>query len=116
MPSMKPIYLDYNATTPVDPLVLEAMLPYLKDGFGNPSSTHTYGKVAHAAVAAARGQVAELLGARPDEIVFTGGGTEASNHAIKGSVYLRLSGWFARWRSAPHVVLSAFEHPATAQP
>jgi cysteine desulfurase len=113
---MEPIYLDYNATTPIDPLVLEAMLPFFKEGFGNPSSTHRYGKIAHDAVAAARVQVAELLGAQSDEIVFTGGGTEASNHAIKGTVYRYLTGWFARWFSAPHVVVSAFEHPATAQP
>jgi cysteine desulfurase len=113
---MQPIYLDYNATTPVDPAVTDALLPYLRQHWGNPSSTHAYGKTAHDAVAAARRQVADLLGAQPDEIVFTGGGTEASNHAIKGTVYRYLSGWFARWRSAPHVVISSFEHPATAQP
>src|SRR5438132_4553865 len=84
-PGMKPIYLDYNATTPIDPAVLEAMLPYLKGNFGNPSSTHPLGKQAHDAVEQARAQVAGLLGAAsPDEIVFTSGGTEASNHALKG--------------------------------
>jgi cysteine desulfurase len=113
---MEPIYLDYNATTPIDPAVFDAMRPYLAEHFGNPSSTHRYGKVAHTAVAAARAQVAELFGAQPDEIVFTGGGTEASNQAIKGSVYRKMLGWFARWFAAPHVVISAFEHPATAQP
>jgi cysteine desulfurase len=113
---MRPIYLDYNATTPVDPAVLEAMLPYLQGEFGNPSSTHRYGKTAQAAVEQARQQVAALLNARPEEIVFTGGGSEASNHAIKGAVWRRLSGWFARWRGAPHVVLSAVEHPATTEP
>src|SRR5438105_3437497 len=71
---MNPIYLDYNATTPLDPAVVEAMLPYLHTHFGNPSSTHAYGKAAHDAVDRARQQVADLLGARPDEIVFTGGG------------------------------------------
>src|SRR5260370_21968413 len=109
-------YLAYNATAPVDPAALQAMLPYLREEFGKPSSAHVLGRRGHDAVAVARGQVADLLGARPDEIVFTGGGTEASNHAIKGTVYRYLSDWFARWRSAPHVVISSFEHPATAQP
>jgi cysteine desulfurase len=123
--SMKPIYLDYNATTPLDPAVVEAMLPYLRQQFGNPSSSHTLGKQAHEAVEQARAQVAGLLGARPDEIVFTSGGTEASNHALKGSVFARLGGgglwglvgrWFGRKTQAPHLVISAIEHPATAQP
>src|SRR5262249_26857584 len=114
--AMKPIYLDYNATTPLDPAVVEAMLPWLKEGFGNPSSTHAYGKAAHDAVERARAPVAALLGCQPDEVVFTGGGPEASNHAPKGVVFARLRGFFARWRGAPHLVISAFEHPATAQP
>ena len=113
---MNPIYLDYNATTPIDPTVLEAMLPYLQTHFGNPSSTHAYGKRAHDAVDHARAQVAALLGAQPDEIVFTSGGTEASNHAIKGVVFARMQALFARWRSAPHIVRSSVEHPATLQP
>jgi cysteine desulfurase len=114
---MRPIYLDYNATTPVDPGVVDAMLPYLREHFGNPSSTHAYGKTAHDAVAQARGRVAGLLGAGPDEIVFTGGGTEASNHAIKGAVFASLRSLWARWfRRKAHVVISAFEHPATTQP
>jgi len=111
-----PIYLDYNATTPIDAAVVEAMLPYLKQHHGNPSSTHVLGKVAHEAVEQARHEVADLLGASPDEIVFTGGGTEASNQAIKGAVLSRLGGWFGRWARGAHVVISAFEHPATAQP
>ncbi|MBI3821753.1 MAG: cysteine desulfurase, partial [Planctomycetes bacterium] len=111
-----PIYLDYNATTPIDPAVLDAMLPYLQTHFGNPSSTHVYGKTAHDAVERARAQVAALIGATPDEIVFTGGGSEASNHAIKGAVYAAMSGFFARWFSSPHVVTSTIEHPATLQP
>lgn len=112
MRGMPPIYLDYNATTPVDPAVRAAMLPYLAETFGNPSSTHAYGKAAHDAVDRARGQVAELLHAQPDEIVFTGGGSEASNHAIKGVV-------FSRWqfgKNVPHVITTAVEHPATLKP
>lgn len=82
---MKRIYLDYNATTPVDPRVLEAMMPYLKDEFGNPSSIHSYGRAAKAALDAARERVASLIGASPREIVFTGGGSEGNNFAIKGA-------------------------------
>ena len=119
---MPPIYLDYNATTPLDPLVVEAMLPYLHTHFGNPSSTHAFGRRAHDAVEIARAQVAALLGAKPDEILFTSGGTEASNHAIKGSAFGRWNSalsWWSRLRGRPlggHFVLSAVEHPATAQP
>jgi cysteine desulfurase len=120
---MTPIYLDYNATTPVDPAVLAAMMPYLGGTvdepfgkFGNPSSAHGPGKIAHNAVEQARRQVADLLGAGPEEIVFTGGGTEASNHAIKGAVFAKLRGFFGRWARGAHVILSAIEHPATAQP
>jgi cysteine desulfurase len=80
----RPIYLDYNATTPVAPEVLEAMLPYLREEFGNPSSTHPYGRRAREAVERARAQVAALLGARAEELSFTSGGTEANNLAIRG--------------------------------
>jgi cysteine desulfurase len=123
--SQMPIYLDYNATTPIDPAVRDAMLPCLggivpgsRDfgQFGNPSSTHAYGRSAHDAIHHARGQVAALLGAKPNEIVFTGGGTEASNHAIKGVAFRNMSGFFARWRSAPHLITCAVEHPATLEP
>jgi cysteine desulfurase len=111
-----PIYLDYNATTPVDPAVLEAMLPYLQTHFGNPSSAHVFGKTAHDAIEQARGQVAALLGAQPDEIVFTGGGSEASNQALKGAVFTKLRGFFGRWVKGAHIITSAVEHPATLQP
>ncbi len=123
---MPPIYLDYNATTPLDPAVVEAMLPYLQTHFGNPSSTHAYGKAAHDAVERARGQVAALLGALPEEIVFTGGGSEASNQALKGAVFatplrppLARGGWgglFGRWARGAHIITSTVEHPATLQP
>ena len=112
---MQPIYLDYNATTPIDPAVLDAMLPYLQTHFGNPSSTHAYGKTAHDAIDRARAQVASLIGAEPDEILFTSGGTEASNHALKGAIYARMQGFFARWFTSPHIITSAIEHPATLQ-
>src|SRR5207253_11509317 len=113
---MKPIYLDYNATTPIDPAVVEAMLPYLQEHFGNPSSSHVFGKKTHDAVDQARRQVADLLGAQPDEIIFTSGGTEASNHAIKGAVFAKLRGMFGRWARDAHIITSAIEHPATLQP
>jgi cysteine desulfurase len=105
---MAPIYLDYNSTTPVDPAVLDAMLPFLKEGFGNPSSSHAIGRRAHDAVARARGQVASLLGAQADELVFTGCGSEANNLALKGV--------FSSWASGDHVLTSAVEHPAVLQP
>ncbi|HEV3145637.1 MAG TPA: cysteine desulfurase family protein, partial [Gemmataceae bacterium] len=107
---MKPIYLDYNATTPIDPAVHDAMAPYLREHFGNPSCKHAYGTLAHEAVEKARQQVAGLLHADREEIVFTGGGSEASNHAIKGAVFGRLV------RNEPHVITSAIEHPATLKP
>ncbi len=121
---MKPIYLDYNATTPLDPAVVEAMLPYLTEQFGNPSSSHVYGKLAHDAIDRSRAGVADLLGARPEEIVFTSGGTEASNHALKGAAFTQLApsglagrlGRLLSGGSHPHLVISAVEHPATAQP
>jgi cysteine desulfurase len=113
---MKPIYLDYNATTPLDPAVIDAMQPWLREHFGNPSSSHGYGKTAHEAVDHARQQVATLLGAQPDEIVFTSGGTEASNHALKGAVFAKLHGLFGRWARGAHIITSAVEHPATLQP
>ena len=80
------IYLDNNATTPIDPLVREAMLPFLGEDFGNPSSPHAPGRIAREAVEKARVQVADLLSARPPEIVFTSGGTESINTAIRGAL------------------------------
>ncbi len=108
---MQPVYLDYNATTPVAESVLDAMLPYLRDEFGNPSSQHAYGTKAREAVAAAREDVARLIGAAPAEIVFTSGGTESTNHALKGlSLHALATG------AAPRqIVVSAIEHPATLE-
>ena len=108
---MRPIYLDYNATTPIDPVVVEAIEPFLHEHFGNPSSLHVYGQTAHAALERARAQVAALLGARPSEIVFTSGGTEATNHALTGLVLPALA---TRAAPPPHIVTSTVEHPATA--
>ena len=84
-----PIYLDYNATTPVDPIVVEAMLPYLSTHFGNPSSTHRYGQVTRQAIHTARKQVARLLDCTAGEIIFTGGGSESDNLAIRGVALAR---------------------------
>jgi cysteine desulfurase len=106
---VKPIYLDYNATTPVDPSVTAAILPYLNDHFGNPSSSHSLGRAAHEAIEDARAKVAAMIGCDRDEIVFTGGGTEASNFAIKG---IMLQGDFGKG----HMITSAIEHPATTEP
>ncbi len=100
----RPIYLDHNATTPVHPDVVEAMLPFLHQEFGNPSSAHPWGRRARAAVDRAREQVASLVGAGSGRIVFTGSGTEASNLAIRGLVTDR-----------SHAVTSTVEHPATVR-
>jgi cysteine desulfurase len=83
----RPIYLDYNASTPVDPAVAEAMRPFFDGAFGNPSSGHWASAPAKAALDRARSQVAGLLGAAPDEIVFTSGGSEANNLAIEGTFF-----------------------------
>ena len=100
-----PIYLDYNATTPVDPKVADAMLPYLESHFGNPSSTHHYGHVAHEAVDKARQQVAGLLRCTPGELIFTGGGSESDNLAIRGVA-------LARQAEGKHIITHVTEHPA----
>ncbi len=104
-----PIYLDYNATTPIDPAVAEAMLPFLHRHFGNPSSSHAYGATARQAIETARGQLAALLGCRPEEILFTSGGSESNNTVIKGVAASRRD----RGR---HIVTSAVEHPAVIEP
>jgi cysteine desulfurase len=107
-PMHDPVYLDHNATTPVLPEVVDAMLPYLRQHFGNPSSGHVYGARARDAVARARAQVAALLGCDAAEVVFTSGGTESGNLAIRG-----ITATCPRKR---HVLTTAIEHPATAQP
>jgi cysteine desulfurase len=104
-----PVYLDYNATTPIDPAVAAAMLPYLHEHFGNPSSGHIYGQRAKRAVERARGQVAALLGCGSEEIIFTSGGTESNNQVLFG-VTSALQG---RGR---HIVTSRIEHPAILEP
>jgi cysteine desulfurase len=101
----KPVYLDYNATTPLHAEVIAAMRPYLEERFGNPSSSHWYGRLAREAVETARAQVAALLHCAPREIVFTSGGTESNNYAIRGIAHARQS----RGR---HIVTSQVEHPA----
>jgi len=106
---VKPIYLDYAATTPVDPRVAAAMAPYLTERFGNASSVHSFGQEAREAVERARAQIAAALGAAPDEVVFTSGATEADNFALFGvAEALRERG--------RHVVVSAVEHHAVLEP
>mgnify|MGYP006292079873 CR=1 FL=1 len=104
-----PIYLDHNATTPVDPEVSEAILPWLREDFGNPSSSHSYGRRAKAAVDHAREQVSGLLGCRPEEIFFTSCGTESNNLALLG-VSEAITG------NRKGIVTSAVEHPSVARP
>ena len=84
---MQPIYLDYNATTPIDPAVAAAMQPYILQHYGNPSSTHAYGRSTKEAVESARARVAALLGCGASEVVFTGGGSESNNTVLKGVAY-----------------------------
>jgi len=104
----KPIYLDYNATTPHDPEVISAMLPYLTEHFGNPSSSHQYGQIAREAIEYARRQVALLLNCSPDEIIFTSGGTESNNFAIKGAA-------LAYSNRGNHIIASQIEHPSVTE-
>ena len=105
---MNDIYLDYNATTPIDPRVAEAMLPYVHGLFGNPSSGHSFGLAARRGVDVARGQVASMLGCSPDDLIFTSGGTEANNHAIKGVAE-------AHCQRGNHIITSSIEHPAVTE-
>lgn len=104
-----PVYLDCNATTPIAPEVADAIEPYLRQHFGNPSSSHAHGRVAHEAVERARHQIAALIGAQPTEIVFTGCATEANNLAIRGVAR-------ALHDKGRHLITSAVEHPSVAQP
>ena len=106
-----PIYLDYNATTPIAPEVLEAMMPYLTEHFGNPSSSHAFGRAAKDAVEEARQKVASLLGVKSHEIFFTSGGTEGNNLAILGAVPM-----FPEAPGRKSILTSTIEHPASSRP
>ncbi len=103
------IYLDYNASTPIAPEVATVMRPFLDGAYGNPSSGHWAGRPAREAVERARGQLASLLGCAADEVVFTSGGSEANNHALKGVA-------FALREKGNHIVTTVVEHPATLAP
>jgi cysteine desulfurase len=106
---MRKIYLDYAATTPTDPGVVKAMQPYFSEAFGNPSSVHEFGRDARTAVETARENVAALLGAKTAEIVFTSGGTESNNFAVKGVAYANRS-------KGNHIITSSIEHHAVIEP
>ena len=106
---MKRLYLDHAATTPTRPEVIEAMLPYFDNAFGNPSSIHSFGQEAKGAVEEARDSIAKLIGARREEIVFTSGGTEADNYAIKGVAY-------ASEQKGRHIITTSIEHHAVLEP
>ncbi|MDQ3035538.1 MAG: aminotransferase class V-fold PLP-dependent enzyme, partial [Myxococcota bacterium] len=105
MSADEPIYLDHNATTPVHPAVRDAMIAAIDSAWGNPSSAHVFGRRAHDAIEAARRELAALIGAHDDEIVFTSGGTESNNLAIRGAAI-----------GSGAIVTSAIEHPATRGP
>jgi cysteine desulfurase len=104
----KPVYLDYNATTPVDPEVVNEMLPFLRSSYGNPSSSYSIGRDNKEAVNRAKKQVADLINAGPEEIVFTSGGTESNNHAIRGIS-------LANKEKGRHIITSSIEHPAVTK-
>lgn len=106
---MRPVYLDYNATTPVDPLVTRELLPFFDEVFGNPSSNHPYGQAAREAIELARSRVAKLLGCSPAEVIFTSGGTESNNHALIGFA-------FANRYRGNHIISTQIEHPAILAP
>ena len=105
MSSIRKVYFDHAATTPVDPLVLQEMIPYFTETFGNASSAHSYGVEAHAAMDIARAKVAKLVGATPEEIYFTSGGTESNNLTILGTAFLKQN-------KGSHFITSVIEHPA----
>src|SRR3989304_3326001 len=102
---MNPIYLDYNATTPIDPRVRDAMFPYLGEPFGIPSTSYSYGQLAKEAVERARQQVAALIGALPGEVICTSGGSESDNQAIIGAA-------LANAHKGKHIITLRIEHPA----
>lgn len=110
MSASKPIYLDYAATTPLDPRVLEAMQPYFEAEFGNPSSVHGFGQRAETALEDARQKMAELLSAQPEEIIFTSGGTESDNMALRGAALVA-----RQKRGANHILISPVEHDAVSK-
>src|SRR4030042_783616 len=109
---MKRIFLDHASTTKVDEEVIHSMLPYFSQYFGNPSSIHGFGREARNAVDNARAQVGEIIGARDEEIIFTAGGTESDNLAIKGIAYLNKE---KRTMKGPHIITSTIEHPAVLE-
>ena len=106
---MKKVYLDYAATTPTDPLVSAAMEPYFFDKFGNASSLHAYGQEAKKALEDSRQSLADFIGAKPEEIVFTSGGTESDNTALLGVAY-------ALEKKGNHIITSVIEHHAISEP
>lgn len=106
---MKPVYLDYNATTPLDPAVITAMRPYIEEHFGNPSSSHFFGRKGREAVEQARQEVASLLGCSAQEVLFTSGGSESNNMVLKGVAYTYRN-------RGKHLITSQVEHPAILQP
>lgn len=106
---MKKIYLDYAGTTPTDPEVIEAMQPYLFDKFGNPSSIHAFGQEAKKALEDSRKVIADFLGAKEDEIVFTSGGSESNNFTLEGIA-------FANENKGNHIIISAIEHHSVSEP
>ncbi len=110
MATRKPVYLDYAATTPLDPRVLDAMLPYFSEDFGNPSSVHAFGQRAEAALEDARQRMADLLNAQPNEIIFTSGGSESDNLALRGAAFEA-----REKRGANHMLISPVEHDAVAK-
>jgi len=108
MPVEKKVYLDYNATTPIDQEVANEMIPYIRNIFGNPSSSYSMGRDSKEAINKARKQVAGLINAKPEDIIFTSGGTESNNHAIRGIA-------FANKEKGKHIITSAVEHPAVTE-
>ncbi|MCQ2399058.1 MAG: cysteine desulfurase, partial [Clostridia bacterium] len=106
---MKNVYLDHAATTPLDETVLKSMTPYLTEIFGNPNSLHSFGRAAVKAVDEARDEIAKTVGAKPNEIYFTSGGTESDNWALKGTAY-------AYRGKGKRILVSAIEHPALLSP